>query len=96
MLTHRLLKICTNVGAEELSPTIREIVRDCNCRRNTPADEFTERAEMLPDVFNVREFCGGQLKSFDADPAIRVHPHHNQLVNRDDFSDGARRRKEKI
>jgi hypothetical protein len=96
MFTHRLFKICTDVGAEELGPTIRKIVRNRNCRRNTSADEFAERAEMLPNVFNVREFGGSQLKGFDADPAIRVHPRYDQLVNRDDFSDGARRRKEKI
>jgi hypothetical protein len=95
-LTHRLLKICANVGTKELGPTIREIIRHCDRRRNTSADEFAERAEVLPNVFDVRKLRGSQLKACNMDGAIRVHPCYNQLVDRDDFGNGARRREEKI
>jgi hypothetical protein len=95
-LTHRLLKICANVGTKELGPTIREIIRHCDRRRNTSADEFAERAEVFSHVFDVREFRGSQLKGLDMDAAIRVHARYDQVVNWDDFGDGTRRRKQKI
>jgi hypothetical protein len=69
-LTHRLLKIRANVGTKELSPTIREIVRHRDHQRNTSADEFAERAEVLLNVFDMRELHGSQLKACNTDRAI--------------------------
>jgi hypothetical protein len=51
---------------------------------------------VFSDIFNVREFCGGQLEGLDVDAAIRIHARYDQVVNRDDFGDGTGRKKQKI